>query len=274
MDMEDHEHLPDRNRMSVVIAAVMLAYAITPFVQIAPLVLQTQLPGLFLSFTIDFSTLSSLLAAALAATGSWWLLLDHPLYPTWQNRGRHWLLPALTAWVIGVPLNSLEAGPEWWALFGLGGVFLVIVLLAEYIAFDPEDVRHAPAAIGLTALSFALFLLLSVSLKATGLRLFLTFPAITLAVGLAALRTLYLRLGGVWHWKGALVVALVTAQIASALHYFPLSALQYGLLLTGLAYALTSIVTAYEEERTGSGLWLEPTLMFGILLLLAVLIRG
>lgn len=272
--MEAHEHLPDRNRMSVVIAAVMLAYAVTPFVQIAPLVLQTQLPGIFLSITVDFSTLSSLVAAALAATGSWWLLLDHPLYPTWKNRGRHWLLPALTAWVIGVPLNSLAVGPEWWALFGLGGVFLVIVLLAEYIALDPEDVRHAPAVVGLTALSFALFLLLTVSLKATGLRLFFIFPAITLAVGLTALRTLYLRLGGVWHWKGTLLITLIVAQIASALHYFPLLPLQYGLLLTGLAYALTSAVSAYEEGRTGTALWLEPTIMLGVLSLLAVLIRG
>ena len=45
-------------------------------------------------------------------------------------------------------------------------------------------------------------------------------------------------------------------------------------LITGPAYALTSLVSAYEEGRTGTAQWLEPAIMLGVLSLLAVLIRG
>ncbi len=97
--MEAHEHLPDRNRMSVVIAAVMLAYAVTPFVQIAPAYFaKRSCRGLFLSFTIDFfHSLFSAGRRALAATGfvGGFLLGSSPYTPTWaKTAGRHWLLPA------------------------------------------------------------------------------------------------------------------------------------------------------------------------------------
>lgn len=114
MDLVPSARFPDVNRLSVIVATVMLAYAVTPFIELPPRVLALQLPGIYLSYTLGFSTLTSTLAAALAGVGAEWLLRLHPRY-TSSHGARHWMLPALTAWVIGVPLNNQAAGMEWWA---------------------------------------------------------------------------------------------------------------------------------------------------------------
>jgi len=266
-------NLPDLNRLSVIVATVMLAYAVTPFIQLPPRALEVQLPGIFLTYTIGFSTLTSTLAAALAGVGTEWLLRLHPRFL--PNRGgRHWLLPTLTAWVIGVPLNNLAVGLEWWAVFAFGGLLLTGVCAAEYIAADPADPRHAPISAALTAVSFALFLVLAVALRGVGPRLFIILPALVIAVFFVALRTLYLRLGSRWVWTWPAAIAFLTGQIAAGLHYLPLSPIQFGLLLLGPAYALTSAAVTLEDGRSLRAQWTEPVLMLVSVWLLAFLVRS
>jgi len=265
-------NLPDINRLSVLAATVLLTYAVTPFVQLPVREAQLQLPGIFVSFTLGFSTLNALLAALLAGLGSDWLLRAHPRYQAARGAS-HWLLPALTALVIGVPLNNLEVGLAWWAVFAFGGFLLAGVCAAEYIASDPADPRRAPVSAVLSAVSFALVLVLAVALRGAGLRLFLIIPALTGAVFLTVLRTLYLRLGERWVWTWSLGIALVTGEMAAGLYYWPVSPLQYGLILLGPAYALTSLAAALEEGRAGAALWIEPALMLAALWGLAGVLR-
>jgi hypothetical protein len=77
-------------------------------------------------------------------------------------------------------------------------MLLILVFVAEYIVFDLSDARHVPAIVGLTAVSFALYLILIIAVRAAGLRLYLLLPALVIPIGLVSLRTLYLRLGGRW----------------------------------------------------------------------------
>ncbi len=267
-------HLPNTNRLSVLAATVLLAYAMTPFITIPERILQLQLPGFFLSLTINFETITSVIAAALAGLGADWLVRSHPNYASLASDSRHWLLPALTAWVIGEPLNHLAVGLEWWAIFAFGGLLLVAVNVAEYIALDPADPRHAAAVVGLNAVAFALFLILSISLRAGGPRLYVILPALVVAVFLATLRTLYLRLGGRWQWKWSVTIAAITGQLVIGLHYWPISPIQFGLVLMGSAYALTSVAAGVEEGRMGRALWIEPGVMLAVSGLLALLLRS
>lgn len=265
-------NLPDMNRLSVLSASVLLAYAVTPFIQLPAREFAMQLPGIFISFTLGFSTLNSIFAAVLAGLGSDWLLRAHPHYVETRNAS-HWLLPALTALVIGVPLNNLTIGLAWWAVFAFGGFLLAGVCVAEYIASDPADPRRVPMSAVLSAVSFALVLVLAVALRGASLRLFLIIPALTGAVFLTALRTLYLRLGERWVWAWSLGIALVVGEMAAGLYYWPVSPLQYGLILLGPAYAATSLAVALEEGRTQMALWLEPVLMLAVVWSLAAVIR-
>lgn len=252
-------------------ATILLAYALARFVVIPEQTISLQIPGVFLVFRINFQTIVSVLVAALAASGMEWLLRDHPEIGK-QTTFPHWIVPALTAMVIGTPLATLADGPQWWIVFGLGGMLLGLVFVAEYIIVDPSDLFHPLATAGLTALSFTLFLLLAITVRASDWRLYLTLPAIIPAAALVSLRTLYLRLNEKWSLAWAIGISLFVGQIAAALHYWRIGAVPYGLLLLGPTYALTSLAGGLEEGRPVQGWLIEPLVMLGVVWGLAVLL--
>lgn len=269
---EEHQHLPDINRLSVLAAAILLAYALTPYIHIPGRVLDIQVPGVDFPLVINFGTFVSILVTLLTLAGTAWLLQSHPHAYSQTRILRHCVIPALTAWGIGVPLQNLGIGLEWWGLFIFGGLLIVFVLTSEYIAIDINDTRHALASISLTAISFALYLILAIALRAAATRLYLLVPTLFIAMSLAALRTLYLRLNERWCWAWALGIAAVISQLAVGLHYLPLTPLQYGLFLTAPAYALTSLAGNWEDNRLGISLWIEPALMLLVVWALALLV--
>ncbi|MEA4908693.1 MAG: hypothetical protein GYA17_02685 [Chloroflexi bacterium] len=272
-DIQEHQQLPDLNQLSVLTSTILLAYAVTPFIDTSSREVILRLPGAAFSFQFSLSSILSLIAAALAAIGTDWLVRSHPRLQG-QITFQHWLLPAFTAWVIGVPLNTLMPGPQWWAVFAFGSLLLVLVFTAEYIVVDLSDDRQVPATVGLTAVSFALYLVLAITVRAAGLRLYLLLPALVIPMALVCLRALYLRLGGQWYINWAVGIALIIGQLAIGIHYMPLSPLVFGLILLGPAYALTSVAGSIEEGRPWRTLWIEPAIMLAILWGLAFLFRN
>ncbi len=252
-------NLPSTDRISVLTAMIMLAYALTRFVVLPERQLAVQLPGLYLPITLNIETIVAVLVAGLTAAGSDWLLRGHPAMGG-QPSYHHWLLPALTALVIGIPLNQLPTGLGWWLGLGAGGVVLALVLIAEYIAVDTDDLRQPLAAAALTAVSFAVYLVLAVALHASGARLYAVLPAVAAAGWLVSLRALHLRLQGEWLLYEAAIIAIIVSQGAAALHYWPLSSTSFGLALLGPTYALTSLVGSLVEERPLRQVLWEPLL--------------
>jgi hypothetical protein len=256
-DFEQRRHLPDQERLSILAATILLAIALTRFIRLPGWELAVQLPGLYLSLPLNVQMLVAFVVAGLTAIGADWLLRDHPVLRR-RHTLEHWLLPALTAWVIGLPLFQLPLNPIWWLGFALGGALLILVLVAEYIAVDPEDVRHAMAAAGLTAVSFALYLMLAAALRYAGLRLYLLLPTLGLAAGLVSLRALRLRLTEQWAFLPAGLVALVSIQVAAGLHYWPLSPVSFALALLGPAYAMTTLFGNLAEGEPLRQAMIEP----------------
>lgn len=257
--LKQPRYLPDSERLSVLAATILLAYALTHFLSLPAREITLQLPGFFLSFTLDLRTAVAFLAAGLTASGADWLLHDHPMLKgkTYQ----HWILPALTALVIGFPLFQLPLGLGWWMLFLAGGLTLMMVLLAEYIVVDPDDVRYSLASAFLTAISFSLFLVLAIVLRKANARLTFELPAIAIAVfGLSA-RSLNLRTHGRWLWWESLAVAFITLQIAAAFHYWPATPVAFGLAVLGPAYALTSLFSRLAEGEPARQAVIEPLII-------------
>ena len=269
--MEEKRILPPPERLSILVATILLAYAMIPFVNLAPGELKYLISGVVIAFPVNIAMVISFLAAGLAGVGVDWLIQAHPRLEK-RSRLTHYFIPALTAWVIGVPLSRLEVGTGWWVVFTLGGALMVLVFIAEYVSVDLEDPRSRVASIGLTALSFALYLVLTVALRGAGLRLYLILLGIVPTIGLIVLRTLFLRSTGTWSWPWAVALALLIGQLAVGLHYLPVTPLRYGLALTGVAYALTAMAAALLEKRQGVSLWLEPAIMTGLFGLLIVFI--
>jgi hypothetical protein len=260
LNPDRHGHLPSSERLNVLVATILLAYLVGHHLVLPAREVSLQLPGLYLVVRLNAYAFVTLIVAGLTATGVDWLLRDHP-YLGKRSTTEHWLLPALTALVIGIPLFQAPFSAWWWAGFFLFGTLLILVLAAEYITIDPEDVRHPLAAAGLTVVSFALYLVLATALRFSGIRLFLLLPSLALGGGLVSLRALRLRIPGQWSFIPAGVVTLITIQIAAALHYWPLSPVRFGLLLLGPAYCLTNLVGNLAEGEPLQQAAIEPSVV-------------
>lgn len=270
---EEHRHLPDANRLSVLVAVILLAFALAHVVETQHYSFVFDILGVQISVPLDLTIASTLLAAGLTAAGMDWLLRGHPHFEK-KNTFQHWLLPALTAFVIGIPLYSLQSGSAWWLSFALGGVLLLLVFLSEYIVLDPSDIRYPAASAGLTALSFALFLTLTSGLSYVSARLVLIILVVFLASSLVALRALHLRLAERWElaWAGA--IGLVCTQLAAALHYWPLEPIQFGLALLGPLYALTGLAINLGEDMPIRQALLEALLTLALFWIVALVLRS
>jgi len=268
---QDERHLPDSNRVGMLTAAVLLAYALTRLINAPGYTLTLQLPGFYFVYPLTLSTAMTLLATGLTASGMNWLLHSHPALH--GNTIEHWLLPTLTAFIIGVSLNVLPFGTLWWIGLAVSAGILVLIFIAEYVSVDTGVPMYALASAALIALSYALFLMLIIALRAVDTRLFLVVPAIFIAAGLVTLRTLHLRLSSRWEFPWAIGIALACAQIAAGMHYWPVSPLQFGLFVVGPLYALTTLASNLSEDVPLRRAALEPGMLLAAAWLAALMIR-
>ncbi len=271
--MNKRRFLPDPTRVSVLTAAVLLAFALTRVLNAPQLFSIPIAVGNFkLTLVFNLNTVIVLLAAGVTGTGMEWLLRSHP---SLRKRGtsEHWLLPTLTVLVIGIALYTLPNTPIWWLGFGLGAALFLVVTLSEYVVVDPNDARYPLASAILTVLAFVIFLILAASLNAANARLVFIVPALFLAGGLTALRSLHLRLNERWEYAWAVGIGLVAAQLGSALHYLPLTPVRFGLALLAPLYALTVLAVNLAEGNPFRRALLEPTIMLALFWGLAIWFR-
>jgi hypothetical protein len=251
-------NLPDRERLSAVMVVILLAYVASRFVAGPGETLALELAGIYLPLNLNINTAIALLVAGLTATGTDWLLLSDPRSAS-RTRFRHWLLPAMTAWVLSLPLASLLLNAQWWLALALCAFFLLAVVVAEFASSSAENRFFAFATQALSVLTLGLFLVLAITVRAVGLRLYLALPAVGLGVLMASSRLQLLRAGQKWQPVQMAGVTFICVQIAAALHYLPLSALGYGLALLGLLYAFNHYLGALNTgeapgQRAGEAL--------------------
>jgi Protein of unknown function (DUF5656) len=269
---EQESYLPEANRVGLLTSTILLAFTLMRLIPAPEFNLEVQLPGFFLDLPLNINTLMILLTAGLTATGMDWLLRGHP-----SLKGRAtfqwWLLPTLTTFVIGVPLSILPDGRAWWTGFAISGILLFFVFLAEYIVVDADAPQYSSAMVGLTAISYTLFFILSVALRSSGVRLFLLLPALFIASSLASLRILHLRLSGRWENAWSLGIGLVCLQIAAGFHYWPLTPIQFGLMLLGPLYGLANLAINLGENIPARRASLETAIVTALCWGLAIFIR-
>jgi hypothetical protein len=263
---------PNADRLGIVTATVLLAFTLTRILPAPEFTVTLQLPGFYFAIPLTIGTAITLLAAGLTASGMKWLLNDHPSL-TRKSTRQHWLLPTLTTLVIGISLTVLPSTSAWWIGFAVSALIVLLVFMAEYVVVEPAAPNYAAARAGLTALSYALFLILTVALRLAGTRLIVLVPAVFLSAGLISLRILHLDGTDRWDYPWALGISLVCTQLAAGLHYWPLLPLQFGLALTGPLYALTnfsSSITAGTPLRSAA---LEPGLILALSWVAAFFLR-
>ena len=129
--------LPSADRIGVLIASVLLTFALTRLIQSPRLTLTLSLPGFYYALPLTLGTFMTLLAAALTAAGMDWLIRNHPTLEK-KTTFEHLMLPTITTYVIGALLALLPDGRSWWVGFAFGSVLLVTVFMAEYITVEPS----------------------------------------------------------------------------------------------------------------------------------------
>jgi hypothetical protein len=134
---------------------------------------------------------------------------------------------------------------------------------------DLKDALYPVSIISLTVVSMALFLVLAITVKGSGLRLYAVISAVVPAVVLVSARTLHLRLMGKWSIPLIVGITLIIGQLTICLFYFPLKPISFGLMLLGAVYGLISLAANHEEGNKSAGLWLEPGLVFSLFFLLS-----
>lgn len=269
--MSKHRNLPALDSLSIVTAMVLLSYSLTAFIRLPERSLELQLPGFLFVIHLDIFTVVSIVVALLAATGSEWIISDHPSLEG-QRHWFHWIIPAMTAMVIGVPLNAIQVGPAWWVIFTMGGFLLMAVLTAEYISIDPEDHYYQVACITLTVVFMSLFLILAITVRGAQLRLYEVISVLVPAVALLAARVIHLRLAGHWHLAWAGGISLIMGQLAVALFYLPVKPIQFGLILLAVLYGLTVFASNIEEGEVQRKAWLEPVIMFSVIMVFSFIL--
>lgn len=261
------DHLPDLNRLSIVVSTILLAYTLTHFVSIPSQDLEVTLFGIFFNLRINYSTLVAILVAGLTASGSAWLLQDHPAREETENTIIHWLLPSLTSLVLMLAVNQLPFNATWWIASAASGIGLILVLIAEYVVLNPSNRFFIPAEMGITALSIVLFLILAISLHASETRLFYRVPVLSAAALLVYLRVIHLRQAGLWAINQGSVPFLLIGEIAAGLHYLPLGSIGFGIALAGPLYALIEISADLPAGK--SSLNLQMVFWPGLILILS-----
>jgi len=269
---DQNRFTPDPNRLGLVTATVLLALVLGRFIPTEGFSIEVRFPLLPFAVTLDISTLMSILTAGLAATGMDWLLRGHPSLNK-RLTFQWWFLPTLTTFVISVPLSILEGGRTWWIGFLISGVLIFFVFLAEYIVVDPDAPYYTLSVAGLTAISYTLFFILSIALNSSGVRLFILLPALFIASMLASLRILHLWMGSKWEFAWSLGIALISIQLAAGLHYWPLTPVQFGLLLIGPLYGLINFAINLGENISLRRATLEPSIVAVLCCGLAIFIR-
>ncbi|MBK8428737.1 MAG: hypothetical protein IPL27_23555 [Lewinellaceae bacterium] len=106
---ENRSTLPSADRIGVLVASVLLAFAMTRLIQAPSFTITLELPGFYFALPLTLGTFMTILAAALTAAGMDWLTRFHPALGSKTNI-EHLMLPTITTFVIGAPLSLLPNG--------------------------------------------------------------------------------------------------------------------------------------------------------------------
>jgi hypothetical protein len=237
-------HFPDRDRLSVITAVIVLAYALARFAELPSREISAVLFGSRLGIELNGQLLLLLMVAALISTGSESLIRSHPKsVHSYARTAAHWILPGWTALGLGLLLELAPNGPLWWLGLAVSAFFLVVVLVAEYTVVDPSDPAYRTASLGLTALIFIVALALFGWARYTGTRAAISSTFTAIMAGLLALR-LFLLNGGTFgrSLTYSSVIGLVLGEAMWALNYWQVTPTGAGLLLLVMFYVMQGLL--------------------------------
>jgi len=236
---------PAFDRISTLTSLILITYGLVRLMTLPSVEADVALFGLLINLEFKPQTVMLVLAAALAAAGSEWLIKGHTK-PVRSNLViEHWVIPSFAAIAIGVVVIRIPSSPQLWLALVVGAFLLVAVLTAEFIVAYKDDPRYANVALALRGLAFLLLTGSYFAISESQLRAIFAVPLVMIISIVVSWRLFHLAFPNVPKWTWAALLGMLTGQIAIGLHYLPLSPLSTSLLLGIITYQGYQLILAH-----------------------------
>lgn len=266
----------DRDRLSVLLAMLILANVLFQFIELPGHVYRLQALGSPLQIHASDTLLLTTLMIGMACTGTSLVLHDHPLLIAHPNRPVpiSWILPGVLAGLSGYSLSLAPTLPIWLGGLIVFGLTMGLTISAEYAAAHPDAPDYAAARLALNVLAYVMAFLLFVIIYQTRTRSLVTATltsliATALAIDLLNVADVHLR--RVLPFAG--IVGLIIGECTWALNYWHVSAWVGGLLLLLIFYVAINVAHQHLLKRLSLSTLVELTAV-SVAVLLVVLFKG
>jgi hypothetical protein len=266
----------DPNRLSVLMAVLLLGSAIFRFIELPEQVWKLEPLGSPLEIHVTGTWLLAALMVGLVCTGTNLILHDHPHLEEYPGRPVYvsWILPGLMAGLSAYLLASIPTWPLWIAGLVLVGVGISMTISAEYTAVSPGARGYPRARLALNVLAYLLIFTLFTIIYHSRTRSLVTATVTLLTATLLALDLLSVadvRFRRVLLFAG--IVGLVTGESTWALNYWQVSAWAGGLFLLLIFYIVVNVAHQYLLERLSTTVLVEFAVV-AVIVLTIILLRA
>ena len=259
------------NRFSILLAFLAFGFALVFLLPGDLDAVSTNILGIRIQ--LSYYSFVPFLLALLAAVGAVWVFSTHP---KWLQEKLsllsllpHLMLPFISTMILAIVLRQSARSLTWWVVYLTGYIIVVLLLRAEYVLIEETEMNSLGYSILIISFSFGLFLLLTISLKNSDIRIIAQFLLFFLSSMFVSYRLLSLRESSSDNFLMALLASWLVTQLAVGLHYVFIRPIQYGLLLTGLLYSLSSLLNQLKPEKSWYQ-YLEPLAMAAVTIVLLV----
>jgi hypothetical protein len=264
----------DQNRLSVLVAVLLLGSVLFRFIELPEHVWKLQLLGSPLEIQVDSTWLLVTLMVGLVCTGTNLILHDHPHLEEHPERPVYvsWILPGVMAGISAYLLAHVLMWPLWIGELLLVGVGISLTISAEYTAVAPGDSGYPLARLCLNVLAYLLAFVLFAIIYHTRTRSLVTATLALLAATLLALDLLSVadvQFRRVLLFAG--IVGLVVGESTWALNYWQISAWAGGLFLLLIFYIVTNVAHQHLLERLSASTLVELAVVTIIVLTIILL---
>jgi hypothetical protein len=264
----------DRDRLSLLLGGAALGFTLSRVVQLPTQQFGLQVLGSALGVRLSTSWLMTVFVVGLVVAGVQSLLDVHPVA---TGRGRmavHWILPAVTALMVGALLAQIEQLLVWVPVMVAAVILLGLVTVNELRSVDPSVAGRPGSQILTAAFAYSLALAFFTVLYGARLRTLVTVPVVLVVSGLLAARLLWdreRRPGQIALY--AAIVGLAIAQCVWVLGYWSLPPLSGGTILLLIFYVLTGLARGAWHAQLGRRALVEYSLTT-MLAVIVVLVLG
>ena len=229
----------DRNRLSVLIALILLISVLFRFIRLPEAGWNLRVLGSPLEVRVTGTWLMVVLVTALVAFGTRYVLAAHPDAPHRLPRPLYisWVLPSLLAGMLASMVELAPTESVWAAGLLVQALVISLAVSAEFGALSPRTPGYARSRLALNVLAYVVAFALFYVIYQSRARSIITASGTTVVAFLVALDLLSVAdVGVVRVALYSAIVSLLVGEATWALNYWRLSNWAGGLFLLVLFY--------------------------------------